>query len=101
MNQEMNGLWKMDNTKLSWFNFNKAKLKQFIEKNKNKLKEIFKKDIPKEVVFNNIILNHIIEISTGKTRFNLIIRKAIKGLNKKYPEIDEEKVNWFKKNIKI
>ena len=101
INQEMNGLWTMDNTKLSWFNFNQAKLNQFIEKNNKKLKEIFKKDIPEEAVFNLIILSHIITISKGKTRFNLIIRKAIKGLNKKYPEIDEEKVNWFKKNIKI
>ena len=101
INQEMNGLWKMDNNKLSWFNFNQAKLKQFIEKNKDKLKEIFKKNIPEEAIFNLIILSHIINISTGKTRFNLIIKKAIKGLNKKYPEIDEEKVNWFKKNIKI
>ena len=101
INQEMNGLWKMDNNKLSWFNFNQAKLKQFIEKNKDKLKEIFKNNIPEEAIFNLIILSHIINISTGKTRFNLIIKKAIKGLNKKYPEIDEEKVNWFKKNIKI
>ena len=101
MNQGINGLWKMDNTKLSWFNFNQQKWKEFLQKNNSKLKEIFKKDIPEEAVFNLIILSHIITISKGKTRFNLIIRKTIKGLNKKYPEIDEEKVNWFKKNIKI
>ena len=101
INQEMNGLWKMDNLKLSWFNFNKTKWKQFLEKNNAKIKEIFKKDIPEEAIFNLIIITYIIEISSGKTRFNLIIKKAIKGLSKKYPEISEEKVQLFKKFIKI
>ena len=100
MNQEMNGLWKMDNTKLSWFNFNQKKWKEFLKKNEIKLKEIFKNNIPEEAVFNLIVLSHIIEISAGKTRFNLIIKKAIKGLNKKYPEINEERVNLFKKILK-
>ena len=101
MKQEMNGLWKIDNYKLSWFNFNQSKWKEFIEKNKVKIKEIFKKDIPEEAIFNLIVLSYIISIASGKARFNLIIKKAIKGLNKKYPEINEEKVNLFKKNIKI
>ena len=101
MKQEMNGLWKIDNYKLSWFNFNQSKWKEFIEKNKIKIKEIFKKDIPEEAIFNLIVLSYIISIASGKARFNLIIKKAIKGLNKKYPEINEEKVNLFKKNIKI
>ena len=72
-----------------------------MNKNNAKLKEIFKKDIPEEAVFNLIVLSHIITIASGKTRFNLIIKKAIKGLNKKYPEINEEKINMFKKTIKI
>ena len=101
MNQEMNGLWKMDKNKLSWFNFNQEKWKEFLSKNEAKLKEIFKNNIPEEAVFNLIVLSYIIEIASGKTRFNLIIKKAIKGLNKKYPEINEERVNLFKKNIKI
>ena len=101
MNQGINGLWKMDNAKLSWFNFNQTKWKEFLNKNNAKLKEIFKKDIPEEAVFNLIVLSHIITIASGKTRFNLIIKKAIKGLNKKYPEINEEKINMFKKTIKI
>ena len=34
-------------------------------------------------------------------RYKLIIKKAIKGLMKKWPEIDEEKVNLFKNEIKV
>ena len=101
INQGINGLWKMDSSKLAWFNFNNSSWKKFLDKNEKKLKEIFEKNIDEEAVFNLIILTHIISISTGKTRFNLIIKKALKGLNKKYPEINEERVNLFRKNIKI
>ena len=101
INQGINGLWKMDSSKLSWFNFNSSSWKQFYKKNEKKFNEIFKKNIDEEAVFNLIVLSHIISIAAGKTRFNLIIKKAIKGLNKKYPEINEERVNLFRKNIKI
>ena len=101
LSQEINGLWKMDITKLGWFNFNKEKLNEFIAKNKNKIKSIFGKDISENAIFNLIILSYIMKISDGKMRYKLIIKKAIKGLNKQYPEINEEKVNLFKEQIKI
>ena len=41
------------------------------------------------------------KIASGKMRYKLIIKKAIKGLNKKWPEINEEQVNLFKDNIKV
>ena len=40
-------------------------------------------------------------IAGGKMRYKLIIRKAIKSINKKWPEINEEKINLFKTNITI
>ena len=101
LSQEINGLWKMDITKLGWFNFNKEKWNEFIAKNKNKIKSIFGKDISENAIFNLIILSYIMKISDGKMRYKLIIKKAIKGLNKQYPEINEEKVNLFKEQIKI
>ena len=101
MNQGINGLWKMDISKLSWFDLNQAKWKEFLGKNHSKIKEIFKKDIPEEAVFNLIALSYIIKVGSGKTRFKLIIKKAIKGLIKKYPEMTEEKINAFKDKVKL
>ena len=37
--------------------------------------------------------------SNGKNRFKYIIKKAIKGLNKIYPEINEERVYTFNEKI--
>ena len=82
MKQEMNGLWKMDISKLAWFNLNKEKWKEFLSKNKNKIINIFKKDIPEEAVFNLIVLQYIMIIAKEKKSFNLIIKKAIKSLNR-------------------
>jgi len=101
LSQEINGLWKMDIAKLSWFNFNKEKWNEFIQKNKNKINSIFEKDISENIIFNLVILSYIIKTSAGKMRYKLIIKKAIKGLNKQCPEINEEKVNLFKEQIKI
>ena len=88
LSQYMNGLWTMDISKLGWFNF-------------ARIKGIFKKDIPENAIFNLIVISYIMEIGSGKMRYKLIIKKAIKGLMKKWPEIDEEKGNLFKNEIKI
>ena len=101
INQKMNGLWKNDNFNLSWFNFDKKKWKEFLMINKTKIKEIFKKSIKEEAIFNLIVLSYIISVSSEKIRSNLIFKKAIKGLHDKYPSINEEKVYWFKDNIKL
>ena len=101
LSQEINGLWKFDNSKLSWFNFTKAKWNQFLSKNKNKIREIFKQDINEEAIFNLVVISYIMNISSGKMRYKLIIKKAIKSINKKWAEITEEKVKLFKENIQI
>ena len=101
LSQEINGLWKFDNSKLSWFNFTKAKWNQFLSKNKNKIREIFKQDINEEAIFNLVVISYIMNISCGKMRYKLIIKKAIKSINKKWAEITEEKVKLFKENIQI
>ena len=101
LSQDMNGLWTMDISKLGWFNFTKEKWNEFLNKNNAKIKGIFKKDIPENAIFNLIVISYIMEIGSGKMRYKLIIKKAIKGLMKKWPEIDEEKVNLFKNEIKI
>ena len=101
LSQNMNGLWDMDLPKLGLFNFNKEKWNEFLNKNNAKIKGIFKKDISEDAIFNLIVISYIMKIGSGKMRYKLIIKKAIKGLIKKWPEIDEEKVNLFKKEIKF
>lgn len=101
LSQEINGLWTMDISKLGWFNFTKEKWNEFLNKNNDKIKGIFKKDIPENAIFNLIVISYIMTIGSGKMRYKLIIKKAIKGLMKKWPEIDEEKVNLFKNEIKV
>jgi len=101
LSQDMNGLWVMDISKLGWFNFTKEKWNEFLNKNNGKIKEILKKDITENAIFNLIVISYIMKIGSGKMRYKLIIKKAIKGLIKKWPEIDEEKVNLFKNEIKI
>ena len=101
LSQEINGLWKMDISKLNWFNFNKTKWSDFIKKNTKKIEEIFKKKITEEAIFNLLVLSYIMGIASGKMRFKLIIKKAIKGLHKKWPEINEEQVKLFKDTIKV
>ena len=101
LSQEINGLWKMDISKLTWFNFTKSKWSDFLKKNSKKIDEIFKKKITEEAIFNLVVLAYIMSIASGKMRFKLIIKKAIKGLNKKWPEISEEQVKLFKDTIKV
>ena len=101
LSQEMNGLWKLDISKLNWFDLTKKKWEEFLKKNENKIKEIFKKNISEEAVFNLVVLSYVMKIAKGKMRYKLIIKKAIKGLNKKWPEINEDNVNLFKENIKV
>ena len=48
-----------------------------------------------------IVLSYIMKIAAGKMRFKLIIKKAIKGLNKHWPEIHEEQVKLFREKIKV
>jgi hypothetical protein len=101
LSQNMNGLWDMYLPKLGLFNFNKEKWNEFLNKNNEKIKGIFKKDISENAIFNLIVISYIMKIGSGKMRYKLIIKKAIKGLIKKWPEIDEEKVNLFKNEINI
>ena len=99
--QDMNGLWTMDISKFSWFNLTKSKWNDFVKKNSSKIKEIFKKNISEDAIFNLVVLSYIMKVGSGKIRYKLIIKKAIKGLNKKWSEINEETVGLFRNNIKI
>ena len=99
LNQGINGLWKINIENLSWFNFDFKKWKVFLNNNKDKIKNIFKVDISEEVIFNLIVLDYIMKIAKGKTRFNLIIKKTIKEIKKKYKEIDDNKINKFRTDI--
>ena len=99
LNQGMNGLWKISGESLSWFNFDFKKWKEFLNNNKDKIKDIFEVDISEEVIFNLIVLDYIMKIAKGKTRFNLIIKKTIKEIKKKYKEIDDNKINKFRNDI--
>ena len=99
LNQGINGLWNISTKSLSWFNFDFQKWKDFLNKNQNKIKNIFGVNISEEVIFNLIVLDYIMKISKGKTRFNLIIKKTIKEIKKKFKEIDDEKINKFRTDI--
>ena len=100
LSQEQSGLWKMDISKLSLFKFTKEKWNEYLAKNGDKIKEIFKKDIAEEAIFNLFVVTYIMKVAPGKNRFKLIIKKAIKGMNRKWPEINEEQVKLFKEYIK-
>ena len=84
---------------MSWFNFDFKKWKDFLNNNKNKINNIFGIDISEEVIFNLIVLDYIMKISKGKTRFNLIIKKTIKEIKKKCKEINDDKINKFRTDI--
>ena len=99
LNQGINGLWNISTKSLSWFNFDFQKWKDFLNKNQNKIKNIFGVDISEEVIFNLIVLDYIMKISKGKTRFNLIIKKTIKEIKKKFKEVDYEKINKLRTDI--
>ena len=99
LNQGINGLWNISIESLSWFNFDFKKWKDFLNNNKNKINNIFGIDISEEVIFNLIVLDYIMKISKGKTRFNLIIKKTIKEIKKKCKEINDDKINKFRTDI--
>ena len=97
--QKLNGLWEINDSSLSLLYFSREKWEEFSNYNKNYIKEIFNKDISEEAVFNLIILVDIIKICNGRKRFKYIIKKAINGLNKKYHEINEERIYIFNEKI--
>ena len=101
LNQDMSGLWKINDDNLKWFKFDKNKWKQFILKYQNDFKKIFQMNINEEAIFNILIVDYIIKVSEGKTRFKLIIKKCINALGKKYKGIDENKIHQFRGLIKI
>ena len=98
-NQGINGLWKISIESLSWFNLDFNKWKDFFNNNKNKIKNIFGVDISEEVIFNLLVLDFIMKISKGRTRFNLIIKKTIKEIKKQFKEIDDDKIDKFRNEI--
>ena len=99
LNQGINGLWNISIESLSLFNFDFKKWKDFLNNNKNKINNIFGIDISEEIIFNLIVLDYIMKISKGKTRFNLIIKKTIKEIKKKCKEINDDKINKFRTDI--
>ena len=101
LNQESNGLWKINDKNLNLFNFDKDKWNQFLKKYQEDFKKIFTININDEVVFNIIVLDYLIKISQGKARFSLIIKKCINSLKKKFKEINENKIYQFRDKIKI
>ena len=101
LNQESNGLWKINDKNLNLFNFDKDKWNQFLKKYQEDFKKIFTININEEVVFNIIVLDYLIKISQGKARFSLIIKKCINSLKKKFKEVNENKIYQFRDKIKI
>ena len=86
---------------MNLFRFNKDKWDKFLKNYQNDFKKIFEFDIDGELVLNIIIIDYLIKISKGKSRFNLIIKKGINALKKKFRKLDEDKINQFRKLIKL
>ena len=101
LNQETSGLWKLNEKNMNLFRFNKDKWDKFLKNYQNDFKKIFEFDIDGELVLNIIIIDYLIKISKGKARFNLIIKKGINALKKKFRKLDEDKINQFRKLIKL
>ena len=101
LNQETNGLWKLNERNLNLFNFDKEKWNKFLNSYQEEFKKIFEFNINEEILLNIIILDYLIKISQGKARFNLIIKKGMKALIKKFKQVNEKKINDFRVLIKI
>ena len=101
LNQETNGLWKLNDKNLNLFNFNKDKWSKFLKFYQEEFKKIFEFNINDEIMLNIIILDYLIKMSKGKSRFNLIIKKGMNALKKKFKQVDENKINNFRALIKI
>ena len=96
LKQKMNGLWEIDSYMLSLFMLNFEQWKHFFNSNQGQIEDIldnFISNINEEIVFNIIVLCHIKEKFEGKNRVNFIINKGIKGLSKKFDEINKAKDN--------
>ena len=96
LKQKMNGLWEIDSYMLSLFMLNFEQWKHFLNSNQSQIEDIlvlFISNIDEQIVFNIIVLCHIKEKFKGKNRVNFIIKKGIKGLYKKFDEINEAKDN--------
>ena len=96
MGQKTNGLWEISDYVLFLLYIKKEKWNNFLNKDKNKIKEIFNKNIDEEAIFNIVILCYLINRSNGNNRYKLIVKKCIKALKNKCSEINEDKIKLFK-----
>ena len=69
MEQKMNGLWEISDYVLFLLYIKKEKWNNILNKDKNKIKEIFNKNIDKEAIFNIVVLCYFYCILLIKTIF--------------------------------
>ena len=96
-NQEINGLWLVNENNIKLLFKSAKEWEEFKKKNEKIFDDIFKMKIIDEILFNALILYYMEE--NKKKRFDLITRKCVNALIKKYKEIDEEKINKLRKKI--
>ena len=101
LNQETSGLWKICEKNLKLFNYDENEWKKFLKKYEKEFIKIFEININEEIAFNILILHYLIKESKGKSRYNLIVKKCINALLKKFKNIDENKIHQFRELIKI
>ena len=101
MNQETNGLWNINNKNLNMINLDENKWKQFAKKYEEEFKNTFGINLNDDILFNAVILYYLNKEAKGKSRFNLIIKKCMNALKKKFKEVEEEKINKFISLIKL
>ena len=96
-NQEINGLWLVNENNIKLLFKSVKEWEEFKKKNEKIFDDIFKMEIIDEILFNGLILYYMEE--NKKKRFDLIIRKCVNALIKKYKEVDEGKLVKLRKKI--
>ena len=96
--QEANGLWFVNDKNIKLLNFNdKKEWEECIKINGKLFKDIFNMNIIEEILLNVLFIHYLKE--QKKARFNLIIKKCVKALLKKYKELNENKIKEFENKI--
>ena len=96
--QEVNGLWLVNDKNIKLLNFNdKKEWEECIKINEKLFKDIFNMNMIEEILLNILFIHYLKE--QKKVRFNLIIKKCVKALLKKYKELNENKIMEFENKI--
>ena len=87
----------MESTGVEDYWISKKEWEECIKINGKLFKDIFNMNIIEEILLNVLFIHYLRE--QKKVRFNLIIKKCVKALLKKYKELNENKIKEFENKI--